>query len=233
MNGEGGAVQTITLNTDEQARARDAATPPHDRPQPIPHLRPVAAPRRPPPPPPLSQALSATRAHSRLLLGETLLRGTGAGGDTAMGRAAAEEAAEEESTFFAGADLVFVTQLGWAAAPAPHGAPLVAEMARRAGAVVMGVVTAPFHFEGKRRAELAAAAIEEMRGIVDVLVVVENDRLLEILPGGTAMEDAMRVADEVLLEAIRGVSSLITSSQARNSIRGAIPIPAHTCRANS
>ena len=110
----------------------------------------------------------------------------------------------------------------------------VAEMARRAGAVVMGVVTAPFHFEGKRRAELAAAAIEEMRGIVDVLVVVENDRLLEILPGGTAMEDAMRVADEVLLEAIRGVSSLITSSQARATrLRGAIPMPAHTARANS
>ena len=160
-------------------------------------------------------------------MGETLLRGTGAGGDTAMGRAAAEEAAAELSEFFAGADLVFVTA-GMGGGTGSGGAPLVAEMARRAGAVVMGVVTAPFHFEGKRRAELAAAAIEEMRGIVDVLVVVENDRLLEILPGGTAMEDAMRVADEVLLEAIRGVSSLITSSQARAAIRGAIPIPAHT-----
>ena len=160
-------------------------------------------------------------------MGETLLRGTGAGGDTAMGRAAAEEAAAELSEFFAGADLVFVTA-GMGGGTGSGGAPLVAEMARRAGAVVMGVVTAPFHFEGKRRAELAAAAIEEMRGIVDVLVVVENDRLLEILPGGTAMEDAMRVADEVLLEAIRGVSSLITSSQARAAIRGAIPMPAHT-----
>ena len=155
------------------------------------------------------QALDRSLAPNRLQLGEVCTRGLGAGGQPAVGAEAAEESAESLRTMVAGSDMVFVTA-GMGGGTGSGAAPVVARLAREAGALTVGVVSKPFRFEGQRRLKQAAAAVDELREAVDVLIVVSNDRLLEIVPDGMSMTDSFALADEVLRQGIVGLTDLVT-----------------------
>ena len=156
------------------------------------------------------QALQKNSAQTRVQLGPELTRGLGAGGDPTVGQKAAREVEAELGGYVEGADMVFVTA-GMGGGTGTGAAPVVARAAREQGALTVGVVTKPFHFEGRRRMAQAEAGIEALSEEVDALIVIPNQRLLE-LPGGedlTFME-AMERADDVLLHAVRGISDLVT-----------------------
>ena len=154
------------------------------------------------------QALDVSLADTTLTLGRDASRGLGAGGKPAVGAQCARETAEEIHSLVQHADMVFITA-GMGGGTGSGAAPVVAEIAKQAGCLTVGVVTKPFAFEGKQRMTQALNAIEELERQVDVLIVVSNDRLLEIVPDNYPLEDAFLLADEILRQGIIGISDII------------------------
>ena len=154
------------------------------------------------------QALGLSKAQTKIQIGEKLTKGLGAGAIPDIGRRAAEESREEISQTLKGADLVFVTA-GMGGGTGTGAAPVVAEIARELGCLTIAVVTKPFTFEGKQRAKNADMGINELKQTVDTLVVIPNDRLLQVVSKGTSMLEAFRIADDVLRQGIQGISDLI------------------------
>ena len=154
------------------------------------------------------QALSQSNAQVKIQIGEKLTKGLGAGAIPEVGRRAAEESREEIASALKGADLVFITA-GMGGGTGTGAAPIVAEIARDLGTLTIAVVTKPFNFEGKQRMKNAEAGIEELKQHVDTLVVIPNDRLLQVVNKGTTMLEAFRIADDVLRQGIQGISDLI------------------------
>ena len=157
-----------------------------------------------------AQALLMSDADVKLDVGRELTRGLGAGADPEVGKKAAEDHAEEIEEVLRGADMVFVTA-GEGGGTGTGGAPVVARIAKGLGALTIGVVTRPFTFEGRRRANQAETGIAQLREEVDTLIVIPNDRLLSISDRGVSMLDAFRSADQVLLSGVQGITDLITT----------------------
>ncbi len=157
-----------------------------------------------------AQALLMSDAETKLDIGRDLTHGLGAGADPAVGRQAAEDHSDEITDSLEGADMVFVTA-GEGGGTGTGGAPIVAKIARGGGALTVGVVTRPFSFEGNRRASQADAGVEALRAEVDTLIVIPNDRLLEISDQNISVLDAFRAADQVLLSGVQGITELITT----------------------
>ena len=157
-----------------------------------------------------AQALLMSDADVKLDVGRELTRGLGAGADPEVGRRAAEDHAEEIEEALAGADMVFVTA-GEGGGTGTGGAPVVARIAKSIGALTIGVVTKPFAFEGKRRSAQAEIGVAQLKSEVDTLIVVPNDRLLEISDRGISMLEAFATADQVLLAGVQGITDLITT----------------------
>src|SRR3569832_1981665 len=157
-----------------------------------------------------AQALLMSDADVKLDVVRELTRGLGAGANPELGRKAAEDHAEEIEEVLKGADMVFVTA-GEGGGTGTGGAPVVASIARKLGALTIGVVTRPFAFEGKRRAVQAEAGIEELRNECDTLIVIPNDRLLQLGDRNVSVMDAFRTADQVLLSGVQGITDLITT----------------------
>jgi cell division protein FtsZ len=157
-----------------------------------------------------AQALLMSDADVKLDIGRELTRGLGAGADPTVGGQAAEDHAEEIEEVLKGADMVFVTA-GEGGGTGTGGAPVVARIARSLGALTIGVVTRPFGFEGKRRSKQAEDGVELLRAEVDTLIVIPNDRLLDISDRNVSVVDAFRSADQVLLSGVQGITDLITT----------------------
>jgi len=157
-----------------------------------------------------AQALLMSDADVKLDVGRELTRGLGAGANPEIGRQAAEDHAEEIEEVLKGADMVFVTA-GEGGGTGTGGAPVIARIARSLGALTIGVVTRPFSFEGKRRADQAEAGIAGLRDEVDTLIVIPNDRLLSISDRQVSVLDAFHSADQVLLSGVQGITDLITT----------------------
>ncbi|MCP2169536.1 cell division protein FtsZ [Goodfellowiella coeruleoviolacea] len=157
-----------------------------------------------------AQALLMSDADVKLDIGRELTRGLGAGANPEVGHKAAEDHREEIEEVLKGADMVFVTA-GEGGGTGTGGAPVVASIARKLGALTIGVVTRPFSFEGKRRAKQAEDGIQELRNECDTLIVIPNDRLLQLGDIGVSLMDAFRSADEVLLSGVQGITDLITT----------------------
>jgi cell division protein FtsZ len=156
-----------------------------------------------------AQALVKSHAPTRIRIGDGISRGLGAGGDSAVGERAAQEDIENLRAALEGSDLVFVTA-GMGGGTGSGAAPVVAKIAKEIGALTIGIVTKPFVFEGRRRAAVAEAAANELRKHVDTLIVIPNERLLSVVSRQTSMEDSFRIADDVLRQAVKGVSDVIT-----------------------
>ena len=154
------------------------------------------------------QALTLCKAPTLLQVGEKLTKGLGAGANPEIGKQAAEESSEEISAAVKGADMVFVT-CGMGGGTGTGAAPVVAKIAKEQGILTVGVVTKPFKFEAKTRMMNAISGIEELRNSVDTLIVIPNDKLLEIVDRRTSMPDALKKADEVLQQAVQGITDLI------------------------
>ena len=158
-----------------------------------------------------AQALLMSDADVKLDIGRELTRGLGAGADPEVGGQAADDHSEEIEEVLKGADMVFVTA-GEGGGTGTGGAPIVARIARSLGALTVGVVTRPFSFEGRRRAQQAETGIDALRDEVDTLIVIPNDRLLSISDRGVSALDAFRSADQVLLSGVQGITDLITTA---------------------
>ncbi len=156
-----------------------------------------------------AQALMLSKAKTRVRIGDKLTRGLGCGGNPEVGRKAAEESADELYEVMRGADMVFIT-CGMGGGTGTGGAPIIAQVAKELGALTIGVVTRPFTFEGARRIQSAEAGIEALKGQVDTLIVIPNDRLLQIVDKKATLQDAFGMADDVLRQGIQGISELIT-----------------------
>src|SRR2546423_3689876 len=157
-----------------------------------------------------AQALLMSDADVKLDVGRELTRGLGAGADPEVGRKAAEDHKDEIEEVLKGADMVFVTA-GEGGGTGTGGAPVVAGIARKLGALTIGVVTRPFSFEGKRRQGQADGGIDDLRNQCDTLIVIPNDRLLSLGDRSISMMDAFRTADQVLLSGVQGITDLITT----------------------
>lgn len=157
-----------------------------------------------------AQALLMSDADVKLDVGRDSTRGLGAGADPEVGRKAAEDARDEIEELLRGADMVFVTA-GEGGGTGTGGAPVVASIARKLGALTVGVVTRPFSFEGKRRSNQAENGIAALRESCDTLIVIPNDRLLQMGDAAVSLMDAFRSADEVLLNGVQGITDLITT----------------------
>ncbi|MGH7318418.1 MAG: cell division protein FtsZ [Candidatus Rokuibacteriota bacterium] len=155
-----------------------------------------------------AQALRASPAPLKLQLGAKLTGGLGAGSDPEVGRRAASEDREMLQQTLAGADMIFITA-GMGGGTGTGAAPVVAALAKELGALTVAVVTKPFSFEGSRRSRQAEAGIQELRGIVDTLITIPNQRLLTVVEKGTSLQEAFKVADSVLQQAVQGISDLI------------------------
>ncbi|HSH26034.1 MAG TPA: cell division protein FtsZ [Massilibacterium sp.] len=155
-----------------------------------------------------SQALNLSKASTKLQIGEKLTRGLGAGANPEVGKKAAEESKEQLQEALKGADMVFVTA-GMGGGTGTGAAPVIAATARELGALTVGVVTRPFTFEGRKRQGQAANGILDLKEKVDTLIVIPNDRLLEIVDKNTPMLEAFREADNVLRQGVQGISDLI------------------------
>ncbi len=156
-----------------------------------------------------SQALLMSDADLKLDIGRELTRGLGAGSDPEVGRQAAEEHRSEIEEALKGADMVFITA-GKGGGTGTGGAPVVAEIARSVGALTIGVVTRPFSFEGRTRSVQAEAGIQNLKDRVDAIIIIPNDRLLTVSTDKTSMVNAFKMADEVLLQGVKGITDLIT-----------------------
>ncbi|WP_196717508.1 cell division protein FtsZ [Actinomyces trachealis] len=157
-----------------------------------------------------AQALLMTDADVKLDVGRDLTRGLGAGADPSIGRKAAEDHIEDIRAAITGADMVFVTA-GEGGGTGTGGAPVVAKISREIGALTIGVVTRPFAFEGRRRSAQAEEGIANLREQVDTLIVIPNDRLLDIADPNISVVDAFKQADQVLLQGVQGITELITT----------------------
>lgn len=156
-----------------------------------------------------AQALKHSSAHNCLQVGQKVTRGLGAGGNPAIGQKAAEESRDEISNALEGSDLVFITA-GMGGGTGTGAAPVVAEVAKEVGALTVGVVTRPFSFEGRRRTNQADEGIEALQSRVDTLIVIPNDKLLSVISEQTPVQEAFRVADDVLRQGVQGISDIIT-----------------------
>ena len=156
-----------------------------------------------------AQQLAMSDATVKLQIGRELTSGLGSGADPDLGRKAAEDSIDRLRQVLKGSDLVFVTA-GEGGGTGTGAAPVIARAARELGALTVGIVTMPFGFEGKRRTEAAQLGLEALQGGVDTLIVVPNDRLLEVLERGVSMVDAFRMADDVLRQGVQGICDLIT-----------------------
>jgi cell division protein FtsZ len=156
-----------------------------------------------------AQALMLSKAPTRVRIGDKLTRGLGSGGNPEIGRKAAEESAEELYNVLKGADMVFITA-GLGGGTGTGAAPIVAQAAREQGALTIGVVTRPFTFEGSKRMQNAEAGMQKLKEHADTLIVIPNDRLLQIMDKRASLNDAFKMADEVLRQGIQGISELIT-----------------------
>src|SRR5215471_17961556 len=156
-----------------------------------------------------AQALMVCDADVKIHIGSTATRGLGAGADPAVGLAAAQESRDELKEALKGADMIFVTA-GEGGGTGTGGAPVVAELGRELGALTVGVVTRPFGFEGRKRSQQAEQGIESLREKLDTLIVIENDRLLQVVEKQTTVVEAFRMADDVLRQGVQGITDLIT-----------------------
>jgi cell division protein FtsZ len=156
-----------------------------------------------------SQALSSNKADIKLQIGKKLTRGLGAGARPEIGRQAIEENRDEVLSVLDGSDLVFVT-CGMGGGTGTGAAPMIAQLARDVGSLTVGIITRPFQFEGKKRMRQAEMGIAEMRKTVDTLIVVPNERLLAVVGQNVPFQEALKKADEVLLHATQGISTLIS-----------------------
>jgi cell division protein FtsZ len=156
-----------------------------------------------------AQALLSSKSDAKIQIGKKLTRGLGAGARPEIGRQAIEENRDEVSRVLQSADLVFIT-CGMGGGTGTGAAPIVCELAKEAGALTVGIVTRPFLFEGRKRMRQAEQGIAEMRKYVDTMIVVPNERLLAVVGKGIPFQDALKKADEVLLHATQGISSLIS-----------------------
>src|SRR5918992_897053 len=156
-----------------------------------------------------AQALLMADADVKIQVGSKVTRGLGAGADPDVGHAAAHESRDELKEALKGADMVFVTA-GEGGGTGTGAAPIIAELGRELGALTVGVVTKPFSFEGRRRAEQAERGIETLREQVDTLIVIENDRLLQVVEQRTSILDAFKMADDILRQGVQGITDLIT-----------------------
>jgi cell division protein FtsZ len=156
-----------------------------------------------------SQALAQNAATRRLQMGQKLTRGLGAGGNPAIGQKAAEESRDEIAQAIENADLVFITA-GMGGGTGTGAAPIVAEVAKEMGALTVGVVTRPFTFEGRRRTTQAEEGIAALQSRVDTLIVIPNNKLLSVISEQTPVQEAFRVADDILRQGVQGISDIIT-----------------------
>jgi cell division protein FtsZ len=156
-----------------------------------------------------AQALLMCDADVKIHIGAKVTRGLGAGADPAVGHAAAQESRDELKEALKGADMVFVTA-GEGGGTGTGGAPILAELARELDTLTVGVVTRPFAFEGRVRAENAERGIESLRERVDTLIVIENDRLLQVVEKKTSIVEAFRMADDILRQGVQGITDLVT-----------------------
>ena len=156
-----------------------------------------------------AQHLEITEAAERVQLGERITRGLGAGGDAKLGRNAAEESADEIKRLLEGADMVFIAA-GMGGGTGTGSAPLVAEVAKRSGALTIAIVSKPFSFEGARRTQVAEEGIANLVERVDSLVIIPNDRLLDLCDKKTSVDGAFRMADEVLCRGVQAIAEVIT-----------------------
>jgi cell division protein FtsZ len=157
-----------------------------------------------------AQALLMSDADVKLDVGRQLTRGLGAGSDPEIGRQAIEEHRDEIEEVLKGADMIFITA-GEGGGTGTGGAPIVAEVAKSLGALTLGVVTRPFTFEGRRRSVQAETGIQELKNKVDTLIIIPNDRLLQVSDDKTSMLNAFKMCDEVLLQGVQGITDLITT----------------------
>ncbi|MCU1490801.1 MAG: cell division protein FtsZ [Acidimicrobiaceae bacterium] len=155
-----------------------------------------------------AQALLMSEADIKLDIGRQLTRGLGAGSDPEVGQAAAEEHLEEIEEVLKGADMVFITA-GKGGGTGTGAAPVIAEVAKSLGALTIGVVTRPFAFEGRRRSSQAEAGIQRLKEKVDTLIIIPNERLLTLADSKTSMVEAFKMADEILLHGVQGITDLI------------------------
>src|ERR671923_1639320 len=156
-----------------------------------------------------AQALLIADADVKIQIGAQVTRGLGAGADPEIGFAAAQESRDELKEALKGADMVFITA-GEGGGTGTGGAPIVAELGQEIGALTVGVVTRPFAFEGRKRAEQAERGIDELRDRVDTLIVIENDRLLQVVERQTSVVEAFGMADDILRQGVQGITDLIT-----------------------
>jgi len=156
-----------------------------------------------------AQALTQSAAQKRLQVGQKLTRGLGAGGNPAIGQKAAEESRDDVVAAVGDADLVFITA-GMGGGTGTGAAPIVAEVAKEAGALTVGVVTRPFTFEGRRRISQAEEGIAALQSRVDTLIIIPNDKLLSVITEQTPVQEAFRVADDILRQGVQGISDIIT-----------------------
>ena len=156
-----------------------------------------------------NQALLLSNAPVRVRIGDKLTRGLGAGGDPEFGEKAAQESLDEVQEVVKGSDMVFITA-GMGGGTGTGAAPVIAKAAREEGALTIGVVTRPFLFEGTRRSNAAEQGIEQLKEHVDTLIVIPNDRLLELTDKRVTLDDSFNMADDVLRQGIQGISELIT-----------------------
>jgi cell division protein FtsZ len=156
-----------------------------------------------------AQALMVCDADVKIHIGSAATRGLGAGADPTVGGAAAQESRDELKEALKGADMIFITA-GEGGGTGTGGAPILAELGRELGALTVGVVTKPFGFEGRKRAQQAEQGIESLRDKLDTLIVIENDRLLQVVEKQTTVVDAFRMADDVLRQGVQGITDLIT-----------------------
>ncbi len=157
-----------------------------------------------------AQALLMSDADEKLDIGRDLTRGLGAGSDPDIGKQAAEEHIDEIRESLAGADMVFITA-GKGGGTGTGAAPVIAEVAKSQGALTIGVVTRPFAFEGRRRSVQAEQGIQKLKEKVDTLIVIPNDRLLSVATNDTSVLNAFKLADEILLQGVQGITDLITT----------------------
>src|SRR5947207_6631794 len=156
-----------------------------------------------------AQALLMADADVKIQVGADTTRGLGAGANPEIGLAAAQESRDELKEALKGADMIFITA-GEGGGTGTGGAPIVAELGQELGALTVGVVTRPFAFEGRKRAEQAERGIDQLRDRVDTLIVIENDRLLQVVERQTSVVDAFRMADDILRQGVQGITDLIT-----------------------
>ncbi|MGK7920463.1 MAG: cell division protein FtsZ [Trichodesmium sp.] len=156
-----------------------------------------------------AQALTLSNAPKRLQLGQKLTRGLGAGGNPAIGQKAAEESRDEIANALDHPDLVFITA-GMGGGTGTGAAPVIAEIAKEAGSLTVGIVTRPFTFEGRRRVSQADEGIAALQSRVDTLIVIPNNRLLSVINEQTPVQEAFRIADDILRQGIQGISDIIT-----------------------